>query len=72
MTPKPKAKEPKTPKRNDEKFNMLAHDMYKRFGGVYSTLKQICDTPEKLDLMTTSLHVLRTEVRELLEKARSV
>jgi hypothetical protein len=52
-------------------FNAICHDMYKRFGGVFGTLKQICKTPEEKDLLATSLHVLRNEVRRLLEEARN-
>lgn len=54
-----------------EQFNMICHDMYRRFGGVFATLKQIAKTPEEKDLILTSLHVLRTEVRRLLEEARN-
>jgi hypothetical protein len=54
-----------------DQFRMICHDMYKRFGGVFATLKQIAKTPEEKDLILTSLHVLRTEVRRLLEEARN-
>jgi hypothetical protein len=51
-------------------FQMLCHEMYKRFGACYTNLKVICQTEADRQLLVTQLHELRSAVRELLEKAR--
>jgi hypothetical protein len=51
-------------------FQALCHEMYKRFGGAYNNLLSLCKTTEDKEVLRDQLHELRSEVRELLEKAR--
>ena len=61
---------PNTPVQTHDEFNMIANDMYKRFGAVYTNLKALVTTPAENNYLVSQLHDLRDAVRELLNQAR--
>jgi hypothetical protein len=57
---------------NGKEFNLVCHDMYKRFGAAFAALKPLCKTAEDTNLLVDQMHQLRTAMRALLQEAKDV
>jgi hypothetical protein len=63
---------PNEPVIKHESFGMICNDMYKRFGAVYTNLKQVAGNSKEVGYLRDQLHELQKATRELLDQAREI
>ena len=51
-------------------FNMVCHEMYKRFGAAYSNLVVLAKSDAERELLVAQLHELRDWVRDAFDQIK--